>query len=183
MESIVISVDPALKDKQQNDFWAIQVWGIAGPNRYALRRRHDRLDLSEGIQSIAEMHAWAVQRWPDKGILVLIENAAAGPDAIRALRRQVTGVVPFSAKGDKVQRAMAAQPVLEAGNVFVPGVEDATGGKPDPGLTPGWVQAMLTEWAGFPNGAHDDDVDAFTQMIIRTQMSNRVGMARVEQFL
>jgi phage terminase large subunit-like protein len=42
---------------------------------------------------------------------------------------------------------------------------------------------MVTEWASFPNGAHDDDVDAFSQMVLRTQQSGHVGMARVEQFL
>jgi predicted phage terminase large subunit-like protein len=114
---------------------------------------------------------------------VLIENAAAGPDAIRALRRRITGVVPWNARGDKAQRAMAASPVLEAGNIIVPGAEDVTCGKPDAGLTPGWVQEMVTEWASFPNGAHDDDVDAFSQMVLRTQQTGRVGMARVEQFL
>lgn len=183
VDSVVITVDPALKDKEQNDYWSIQAWGVKGPNRYALRRHHARLDLAEGIILIADMHKWAVETFPEKGVLVLIENAAAGPDAIRALRRRVTGVVPFTAKGDKVQRAMSSQPVLEAGNVLVPGAEDVTGGKPDVYLTPGWAQEMLTEWAGFPNGAHDDDVDAFTQMVIRTQLAGRVGMASMEQFL
>jgi predicted phage terminase large subunit-like protein len=183
IDSVVISADPALKDKQQNDFWSVQAWGVSGPNRCALRRYHARCDLSEAILQIADLHRWATETFPDKGVTVLIENAAAGPDAIRALRRKITGVVPWHAKGDKVQRAMAAQPVLEAGNIFVPGVEDATGGKPDPGLTPGWVQEMVTEWAGFPNGAHDDDVDAFSQMVLRTQQQGRIGMARMEQFL
>ena len=60
------------------------------------------------------------------------------------------------------------------------GVEDAVGGKPDPSLTPGWVQEMVDEWASFPNGAHDDNVDAFTQMVIRTQQSGRLGLVHVE---
>jgi predicted phage terminase large subunit-like protein len=182
---VVISVDPALKDKAQNDFWSIQAWGLVGPNRYALRRIHARLGLSDAVTIISDMHRWAVERYPMAGVMVLIENAAAGPDAILHLRRTITGVVPWTAKGDKVQRAMAAQPVLEGGNVFVPGVEDATGGRPDPGLTPGWVQEMVTEWAAFPNGAHDDDVDAFTQMVIRTVSHGRhtVGWGRVEAFL
>jgi predicted phage terminase large subunit-like protein len=183
LDNLVISVDPAMKDKQQHDFWSIQAWGVKGPNRYALRRIHARLGLGEAVQHIADLHRWAVATFPGCGVLVLIENAAAGPDAIRVLRRQITGVVPWTARGDKQQRAMAASPVLEAGNVIVPGAEDIVGGKPDPGLTPGWVQEMVTEWASFPNGAHDDDVDAFSQMVLRTQQTGHVGMARVEQFL
>ncbi len=182
-DHVCISVDPALKEKEQHDYWSIQAWGVKGPQRYGLRRVHARLGLGEAMLQIAGMHRWAVETYPNAGITVLIENAAAGPDAIRALRRMITGVVPWQAKGDKAQRAMAASPVLEAGNVLVPGVEDVTGGKPDPGLTPGWVQEMVTEWASFPNGAHDDDVDAFSQMILRTQQAGRVGLARVEQFL
>lgn len=184
LEAIVISVDPALKDKQQNDFWSIQAWGLKGVDRYALRRVHARLGPGEAQQQISDMHRWALEAFPEISLLVLIENAAAGPDTIRALRKKISGVVPWTAKGDKVQRAMAASPVLEAGNIIVPGVEDAIGGRPDPFLTPGWVQEMVTEWTGFPNAAHDDDVDAFTQMVIRTQGANaRVGMARAEAFL
>lgn len=184
LEVIVISVDPALKDKEQNDFWSIQAWGTRGPDRFALRRVHARLGLGDAIQHIADLHRWATEAFPQLAIYVLIENAAAGPDAIRALRRKITGVIPWRAKGDKVQRAMAASPVLEAGNIFVQGVEDPSGGRPDPQLTPGWVQEMVTEWTGFPNAAHDDDVDAFTQMVIRTQGANaRVAMARVEAYL
>ncbi len=183
IDAVVISVDPALKDKQQNDYWSVQAWGTKGPNRYALRRYHERCDLSEALIQIEDMHRWAVQAHPNAGVTVLIENAAAGPDAIRALRRRITGVMPWQARGDKVQRAMAAQPVLEAGNVFVPGAEDASGNRPDTGSTPGWVQAMLAEWTSFPNGAHDDDVDAFTQMILRTQQTARVGMAHIEAFV
>lgn len=182
IERVVISVDPALKDKEQNDFWSVQAWGVVGPDRYGLRRYHERCDMAEASQQIADMHAWATKEYPNAGVTVLIENAAAGPDAIKALRRKITGVVPWRAKGDKVQRAMAAQPVLEGGNVFLPGVEDPTGGKPDVGRTPGWVQQMLAEWASFPNGAHDDDVDAFTQMVIRTQQT-MIGMAHVEALL
>ena len=149
---VVISVDPALKDKAQNDFWSVQAWGVKGPNRYALRRYHERTDLAEALLQIEAMHRWAVATYPNAGVQVLIENAAAGPDAIKALRRRITGVVPWHAKGDKVQRAMAAQPVLEAGNIFVPGAEDASGGRPDTAITPGWVQELLAEWTSLPNG-------------------------------
>lgn len=183
-ESVVISVDTALKERQQNDYSVAQVWGLIGPQRYALRRVRGHWGLGELIQQVSDLHRWAVDQFSDKAILVLVENTAAGPDAIRMLRRTITGVVPWNKRGDKVQCAMAAQPVLEGGNVFLPGAEDLTGGKPDVGLTPGWVQEMLAEWVAFPNGAHDDDVDAFTQMVIRTQgATSRVGMSRMEQFL
>jgi len=183
IDSLVISVDTALKEKQQNDFSVAQAWGISGPNRYGLRRLRGRWGLSELTTQIADLHRWAVEEYPDKGVLVLIENTAAGPEAIRMLRRKITGVVAWNKRGDKVQCAMAAQPVLEGGNIFVPGAEDMTGGKPDIGLTPGWVQEMLHEWAGFPNGAHDDDVDAFSQMVIRTQGQRVAAFGRAEAFL
>jgi predicted phage terminase large subunit-like protein len=185
LTQVVISVDTALKEREQNDLSAVQAWGVRGPDRFALRRVTGRWGLGELIQQVSDMHRWAAEHLPEVAIVVLIENTAAGPDAIRALRRVVTGVVPWNKKGDKVQCAMAAQPVLEAGNVFVPGAEDPAGGKPDVGLTPGWVQEMVQQFASFPNAAHDDDVDAFTQMVIRLQRPTATaGQAvRLERFL
>jgi predicted phage terminase large subunit-like protein len=59
----------------------------------------------------------------------------------------------------KVARAMAASPLIEAGNVYLP----------HPALAP-WVNDFIEECADFPNGAHDDQVDAMTQALLRWNM-------------
>ena len=49
-------------------------------------------------------------------------------------------------------RAAAISPLIEAGNVYLP----------HPLYAP-WVNDFIEECAAFPNGAHDDQVDAMTQ--------------------
>ena len=58
--------------------------------------------------------------------------------------------------GGKVARAAAVSPLIEAGNIYLP----------HPQLYP-WVNDFIEECAAFPNGAHDDQVDAMTQILLR----------------
>jgi predicted phage terminase large subunit-like protein len=76
------------------------------------------------------------------------------------LRGKVSGLIAVEPEGGKVSRAYAAQPEVESGNVYLP----------HPALFP-WVDSFITSCAGFPNLAHDDDVDAFTQVMARWQMA------------
>jgi predicted phage terminase large subunit-like protein len=55
-----------------------------------------------------------------------------------------------------VARAAAVSPLIEAGNVYLP----------HPQYAP-WVSDLIEECASFPNGAHDDQVDAMTQALLR----------------
>ena len=50
-------------------------------------------------------------------------------------------------------------PLSEAGNVYLP----------HPDYAP-WVGDFIEECAAFPNGAHDDQVDAMTQAFLRWNM-------------
>ena len=51
-----------------------------------------------------------------------------------------------------MSRAAAVSPELEAGNWYLP----------HPGIAC-WVSGFIEECAAFPNGAHDDQVDAWSQ--------------------
>lgn len=64
-------------------------------------------------------------------------------------------------------RAQAVQPLVEAGNVYLPGAPSADGQSYDPTLTPEWVQGFVEECASFPSAAHDDRVDAMSQALTR----------------
>lgn len=57
--------------------------------------------------------------------------------------------------------AMAVSP-LKAGNVYLP----------HPLVAP-WVNDFVEECAAFPNEAHDDQVDAMTQALLRWNMIPR----------
>lgn len=89
---------------------------------------------------------------------ILIEEAANGSAIINMLGRQVPGIIAVTPEG-KVARAQAAQPMVEAGNVWLPNP------RPNGRLIPErmWVDDFLHQLCVFPTGAHDD-VDAFTQL-------------------
>ena len=57
-------------------------------------------------------------------------------------------------------RAAAVSPLIEAGNIYLP----------HPLYAP-WVNDFIEECAAFPNGAHDDQVDAMTQALLRWHMA------------
>lgn len=103
---------------------------------------------------------------------IAIENAANGKAAKASLENPATsrgeplpGIVLVSVKEDKVARAQAWSPVLEAGNMILP----CRCGRADPHphtaaemhLVEPWARVLVTEAAAFPKGANDDQVDAW----------------------
>jgi predicted phage terminase large subunit-like protein len=148
---IVQSWDLAFKDTKSSDYVCGQVWLRRGVTAYLLDQIHGRLAFTDTCDAIREMTA----RWP-QAILKLVEDKANGPAVINALRTQVGGLVPVEPEGGKYARAVAITPFVEAGNVVLP----------SPELAP-WVGAFIEEASGFPNAAHDDQVDAMTQAVHR----------------
>ena len=74
--------------------------------------------------------------------------------------REISGILPVNPEGGKIARAAAVSPLIEAGDVYLP----------HPVCAP-WVNDFIEECAAFPNGAHDDQVDAMTQMLLRWNMA------------
>ena len=72
------------------------------------------------------------------------------------LAHEIPGILPVNPAGGKIARAAAVSPLIEAGNVYLP----------HPAIRP-WVNDFIEECAAFPNGAHDDQVDAMTQALLR----------------
>ena len=68
------------------------------------------------------------------------------------LPREIPVLLPVNPQGGKIGRAQAISPLVEAGNVYLP----------HPDYAP-WVNDFIEECAQFPNGAHDDQVDAMTK--------------------
>jgi len=101
------------------------------------------------------------QRWYG-AIAKLIEDKANGSAVIQMLSNDIPGILPVNPEGGKVARAAAVSPLIEAGNVYLP----------HPQFMP-WVNDLIEECAAFPNGAHDDQVDAMTQALLRWNMVPR----------
>jgi predicted phage terminase large subunit-like protein len=124
-----------------------------------------RARLGEVKQQMRDLNRWALERYGRLPHTVLVENTALGPDVIAELRGEISGIRPVTPQGDKTMRAHAVAPQVEAHQVFVPGFMAADGSGPDTGRTPLWAQEFVDECAGFPNGSHDDQVDAMSQAL------------------
>ena len=168
--AIVSSWDTSLKEKSSSDYVAGITFGIDGGRRYVLRLDHDRMSLSTAKGRMKDARQWALDRWPNAQIWVLIENTANGPEIIAQLKREIPGVIAtkpsVSADRPPVQkriRAEACEPDFESGSVMIAGAATAELDGYDGALTPAWTQTVIEQAAEFPNGPHDDIVDALTQ--------------------
>lgn len=145
----VMSVDAAFKDGEDNDFVAIQVWGKNGPNMYLIDAVKKHLDMPETCREILRLRSM----YP-KCKITLIEDKANGSAIIQVLRKQLHGVIGVNPEGGKVSRVNAVSGAIESGNVYLPS------NKP-------FTEDFVNECAAFPNGAHDDQVDAMSQCLNR----------------
>jgi len=146
-EQKIQSWDMAFKDTKNSDFVVGLVIAAKGADRYLLDQVRDRLDLPGTLLAVRRFSA----QWPDAQ-LKLVEDKANGPAVIQSLRHEIGGLVEVNPEGGKISRAAAASPQLESGNWYLP----------HPTLKP-WVEEFITECAMFPTGAHDDQVDAWSQ--------------------
>ncbi len=152
-DEIIQSWDMAFKSTTQSDFVVGQVWARAGANRYLLDSVRGRLSFTDSVKAVRMMSA----RWPGARAK-LIEDKANGPAIIDTLKSEIPGIIAVNPEGGKEARAHAVAPTVEAGNVWLPNKK----------LHP-WVDEFIDECASFPKGANDDQVDAFTQALLRWQ--------------
>lgn len=146
----VISVDAAFKDAEDNDFVSIQVWGKLRNDYYLRYCLNQHLDFPGTIAAIRTVK----QLYP-RAATVLIEDKANGSAIIQTLQREMY-CIPVQPIGGKVARVNAISAAIESGHVYLP----------DPAQAP-WVNDFIDQFTAFPNGAHDDMVDACSQALNR----------------
>ena len=151
----VQSWDCSFKDLNTSDYTAGQVWGRYGSMFLLGDQVRGRMDCPTTVKAIRELSA----KWPGC-VAILIEDKANGPAVIQMLSSEIPGIIPVNPSGGKVARAQAVSPLVEAGNVYLP----------HPSSAP-WVNDFIEECVQFPNGAHDDQVDAMTQVLVRWHMA------------
>lgn len=149
-DELLISVDAAFKDTKSSDFVVIQVWARRGANVYLLDQVRKRLSFTDTLTAFKAM----VARWP-QAARKLIEDKANGTAVIDSLKAKIPGLIPVTPHESKYARASAVSPFIEAGNVFLPSADVALFD----------AEELITEAAGFPNAAHDDQVDAASQAL------------------
>ncbi len=174
---LIQSWDASFGDAPGADYVVGQLWGRAGADRYLIVELRDRMSFTEAVAAVRELNDYAARRFRHCARRpILVEAAANGPAIIDHLRREIGGVIAVSPRGTKLSRAQAVQPLVEAGNVYLPGAPSADGESYDRAQTPEWVQGFVEECASFPRGAHDDRVDAMTQAL--TKVAKKVPRVR-----
>jgi predicted phage terminase large subunit-like protein len=155
VEEAIQSWDCAFKDLDTSDYVVGQVWGRNGARYLLLDQVRARMDFPETVKAVHRLSA----AW-NGAVAKLIEDKANGSAVIQTLINQLPGIIPVNPEGGKIARATAVSPLVEAGNVYLP----------HPMREP-WVNDFIEECAAFPNGAHDDQVDAMTQALLRWNMA------------
>jgi predicted phage terminase large subunit-like protein len=148
---LVMSWDMAFKDTKTSDYVVGQMWLHRGPNAYLIDQVRKRMSFSETQKAVEAM----VAKWPQCAIK-LVEDKANGTAILDVLKAKYPGFIAITPHESKEARAAAVTPFVEAGNVFLPESKLAA-----------WVADLIDEAASFPNGTHDDQVDAMTQALNR----------------
>jgi predicted phage terminase large subunit-like protein len=158
VERLVQSWDMTYTDGPSSDYVVGLQAARKGADIYLIDRVRGQWAFNETCRRVLELY----RRYPETGT-ILIENAANGPAIINVLSRLVPGIIGVTPEGGKYARAQAASPIVEAGNVWLPNP------RPHGRLLPerAWVDEFMHACCVFPSGAHDDDVDAFTQLVAR----------------
>lgn len=137
------TVDPAWTEKTTADYTVMQTWAVT-PERDMLlvdqlRAQMDGTDVIPAMQNV-------YARWRPSFLGI---EAGGGGQSYLAKQAFQTGlpVTEMKPDKDKVLRSMPLQARMSGGGVYFP-------------LNETWVRGLESEMLVFPNGAHDDQVDA-----------------------
>ena len=168
LDTILLSVDAAFKDKEKNDYVAIEVWGKRKNRIYLIDLINEHLNFMATIKKIRLLKV----KYPN-AFITLIEDAANGTAIIQYLKNEIMGVIPISPDKSKEARAQGVSAFIEAGNVFLPKDKKFT-------------FEFIDQCASFPNGKHDDMVDsmsmALSRLIYNRTMRKIKNKARADGF-
>lgn len=142
------SMDTAFTTGSESDYTVIQVWDVVGQDMVLVHQFRRRIGGNLLVPSVQEI----VKQFSPE--IVIVEKESIGQFVIDQLRAADLPVKPFQAQrwGSKELRAVAAEIRLEAGRVWFP--------------TKPWVAELERELLAFPNGRHDDQVDALSSACI-----------------
>jgi predicted phage terminase large subunit-like protein len=157
------SWDMAFGKSETSSMVVGQAWGLRGADRFLVDQLRRQMDFAETQTAFVHFSA----RHPDIEAK-FVENKANGPAIISSLRSTISGIIAVEPEGDKLARALAEQPTIESGNVYLPHpllplarTMDAKGREYN------WVTSFVDESAAFPNGLFKDVVDTASQALMR----------------
>lgn len=143
---ILQSWDTASKAGELNDYsvgiTALVIQDIV----YIVDVIRERLDYTSLKSRILQAKA----RW--KAQTILIEDKGSGTSLIQDLKRDRCHTITVKAESDKVVRMSACSARIEVGAVLLPSAAS-------------WLDDFRDEILAFPNGRHDDQADALSQLL------------------
>jgi predicted phage terminase large subunit-like protein len=145
-DEVTVTVDATFGSvKESADDVAIQAWGMTGNKNYFIDRDTRKMNFSTTKAAIRSMMA------KHKASFLLIEKKANGAAIIEELRSEFTIIEVNPDWGDKVARAQACSPMVEAGLAYLPSKQV-------------WAVSIQNLAAKFPN-SDKDDIDAMSQYL------------------
>ena len=145
-DTILQSWDTASSAGELADYSVCTTWLVRGETFYLLDILRDRLaypDLKRA--ALRQKEAWR----PDA---ILIENKGSGTSLVQDLWSAGVHTIPVTPTADKVLRVSAETARIESRAVHLP-------------VTAPWLDDFRDELLAFPEGRHDDQVDAMTQAL------------------
>ena len=170
-EYIIQSWDTAFEKSNRSDYSACTTWGVfyhpdksgdLKPNIICLDAFKRRMEFPELKKKAFEM--W--KEWnPDT---LIVEKKAAGAPLIYELRKIGIPLEEYTpGKGnDKIARVNAVSDLFASGVVWCPETR--------------WADELMEELASFPNGDHDDLVDASSQALLRFRRGGFIAISSDE---
>jgi predicted phage terminase large subunit-like protein len=143
---VVQSWDTAFKKGAESSFSVCTTWGVAENGYFLVSVWRGRAEFPELRRMLIEL----AQEWKPSAILV--EDRASVQSLLQELKATSLPVLAVKVDSDKLSRAQAVTPLIEAGKVFLP--ESAP-----------WLADYIDELAAFPMGNYDDAVDSTTQAL------------------
>ncbi len=153
-ERIVQSWDTAFKTGRENDYSVCTTWGATENGIYLLDRWKQRVEFPQLKKELVRL---AIEWKPNA---ILVEDKASGQSLLQELKQATRfPVLAIKVDNDKLTRAHAVSPLVEAGRVLLP-------------QSAPWLADYLDTMSTFPAGAHDDDVDSTSQALNYLRTSN-----------
>ena len=153
-----------LPEKEKHKTQIVQSWDTASKggelNDYSVgitaMVRKDEIHILDVVRARLEYPALKKRIIAEKrryqADKLLIEDKGSGMSLIQDLRKDGVFSVAITPESDKVVRMATCSARIEDGCVLLPATTD-------------WLDEFRSEILAFPNGTHDDQVDALSQLI------------------
>lgn len=163
-DHLFLSVDPAIATTSTADWSVCMVIGVLGKTNYIIhveRKRLGFVELALRLDQLANKYV---------ADAILIERSGIGISLIKYLQDQKKHrILAHGPKASKEERLITVLPQIEEGQVLMP-------------IEANWLDILHNEFVAFPNGVHDDQVDALSQFLIyRGRCINALNGKKIHQ--